>query len=357
MRTLLILFCIFVFSGGVFTQNDTLVRSIIEHSQEVEELGNYAYAVDLIKKNIKKYKDNPRLRKELAGLYYRGEEYSKSIRTCNKFLRKHDPDPEIYQLKSHGLINLDKTDKAEKTLEKGLENLPSEGVIYAELGRLSMYTEDYVNVIHWFEEGIENAPNYPGNFYWAAKIYLESTEEIWGLFYGEIFMNLEPYTSRTAEISKLLYETLNREIVFYNDTAISVNLCMDANFTVSPEDSASYISYGQDIIEPLFQKSLNGIDHLSINNISKFRSSFLDHYNHLKVTSYPNHYLIEFHNKIRNQGHFEAYNFWLYMMGSPEEFKRWERDNSSQWKLFTEWIENYDFQLNATDHYYAKQFR
>lgn len=357
MKKQLLLFCFFSCSVITFSQSDTLVESIIGHSREVEDQGNYDYAVELLRSNIRKYNSNPELRAELANIYYRGEEYQKTIKQCRKFKRKFEPIASIYQLEAHAYINKGKVEKARKALIDGLEELPDEGILYTERGRLSMYKENYEGALKWFEEGIEKAPNYPGNYYWASKIYLQSTEELWGLLYGEIFVNLEPFTSRTGEISRLLYETLNREIIFYNDTAISVNICKDANFTVSAEDSSEYVSYGQDIIEPTIKAALKGIDRLTIYNINKYRISFLEHYEKQDKDKYPDHFLIELHEELMKQGHFEAYNFWLFMMGNPEEFKRWEGDNSSQWKRFTQWFENYNFKVESTDAYYSKQFR
>jgi tetratricopeptide (TPR) repeat protein len=333
------------------------VRSIIDHSREVEEQGNHEYAIELIRSNIKEYRDCPELREELTGLYYRSEEYRKSIKQSKKYLRKFGPKSSVYQLQTHGYVNLAKTEKADKTLENGLKELPHEGVLYTERGRLSMYKESYEDAIDWFEKGVRNAPNYSGNYYWASKIYLQSTEEIWGLLYGEIFMNLEPFTSRTREISSLLFETLNREIIFHNDTAISVNLCKDANFTISDEDKATYVSYGQDIIEPLYKKALKGIEHLSISNISKFRTEFIELHNNIESKAYADHLVFELHSELISRGFFQAYNYWLFMMGNVDEFKSWESDNSSQWKRFIDWFENYNFKVESTDSYYSRQFR
>jgi len=45
------------------------------------------------------------------------------------------------------------------------------------------------------------------------------------------------------------------------------------------------------------------------------------------------------------------------MMGNVDEFKSWESDNSSQWKRFIDWFENYNFKVESTDSYYSRQFR
>lgn len=357
MEKKLLIACIFLISLPLFSQGDSLVESIISHSRKVENQGNYDYAVQLLESNVKTYKKSSALRAELAGLYYRIEDYRKSIRQCRRFQRRFSPSVDIYQLKAHNFINLGKPSKAQKVLDNGIDELPLEGILYTEQGRLAMHREQYESAINWFEEGIKNAPNSPGNYYWAAKIYCQSTEELWGLYYGEIFMNLERFTKRTREMSSILFETLNREIVFYNDTAISVNICKDANFEIPSEDSTEYVSYGQDIIEPLYKSSLKGITHLSIRNIDLFRKESLAQYSSVDKHGYADHFLIDFHRELRDNGHFEAYNYWLFMMGNPEEFEAWEHDNSSQWSLFINWFEGYAFQIQDSDSYYSAQFR
>lgn len=357
MRYLLISACIFLPLYTCYAQGDSLVRSIINHAQEVEEQGNFDYAVDLLSSNVKKYKTSKPLRNELANIYYRQDLFKKSLKQCKVYERKFGSTPAIIQLKAHNFINLGKLDKTKRMLKDGLEQFIDEGLLYVELGRLAMHRERYEEAIDWFEEGVKEAPNYSGNYYWASKIYLQSTEELWGLFYGELFMNLDPLSQRASEISSLLFETLNREIVFYNDTSISVNICKDANFSIPYEDTADYISYGQDIIEPLFKSSLTGFNHLSLRNIDYFRKRVLSNYEKLDSTGYPDHFLFNFYEELNRQGHFEAYNYWLFMMGNPQEFEAWERDNSSQWKLFINWYEKYQFQIDKGDYYYAKQFR
>lgn len=357
MKKELLIACLFLISLPLFSQGDSLVKSIISHSRKVEDQGNYDYAEQLLKSNVKTYKKSPALRSELAGFYFRKGDHRKSIRQCRRYLRRFEPSADVYQLKAHNYINLEKPSKAEKVLDEGIDKLPLEGVLYTEQGRLAMHREQYEAAINWFEEGIKNAPNSPGNYYWAAKIYCQSTEELWGLYYGEIFMNLERFTKRTREISGLLFETLNREIVFYNDTAISVNICKDANFEVPVEDTMDYVSYGQDIIEPLYKSSLKGLTHLSIRNIDRFRKKSLANYETIDKNGYADHFLIDFHRELRENGHFEAYNYWLFMMGNPAEFQSWEHDNSSQWSLFIDWFEGYAFQIQDTDFYYSSQFR
>ena len=73
---------------------------------------------------------------------------------------------------------------------------------------------EIMQAIPYYEKGIEMAPEYPSNYYRLARIYCNSENEIWGVIYGEIFMNLERNTQRTREISALLYQTYQKALVY-----------------------------------------------------------------------------------------------------------------------------------------------
>ena len=74
----------------------------------------------------------------------------------------------------------------------------------------------------YFEKGIEVNPMFASNYFRAAKIYCNSSEEVWGMIYGEIFINLERTNDRTFKISKLLFDTYKSEITFTSETATLV---------------------------------------------------------------------------------------------------------------------------------------
>ncbi|GEM_PF-1323744 len=344
--------------SSVSAQKDSLVSSIIAHANDVADQGNFDYAIKLLRKNARQQSEYSALKKALVQMFFRAKEYKKSIRHARRYHRKYPANATVFQYHAHSYLQLERSEKAEKILKRGIEAMPQQGMLYAELGRLMMHLEEYEKALNQFEAGISNAPNYASNYYWASKIYLESTEELWGLLYGELFMNLERHTDRTAELSELMYKTLNKEIVFYDDTAIAVKLSQDANITMDSIDSVSYVSFSQDIVVPLVYQSLHGIDDLSIANIDRFRKRFIQLYPlHKNADEYPFHKVFKLHQLIVDQGHFEAYNHWLFMMGHPEEFQYWRTHNRSQWKLFIQWFDDFNFTIERSDNYDSSKFR
>lgn len=65
--------------------------------------------------------------------------------------------------------------------------------------------EKYAKAPPNYEKGIEVDPGFDSNYHQEARIYLNSTEEVWRMIYGELFMYIDRNTARTAEISNARY--------------------------------------------------------------------------------------------------------------------------------------------------------
>lgn len=63
--------------------------------------------------------------------------------------------------------------------------------------------ESYSKALFYYEKGIEVQPSISTNYYRAAQIYLNITEEIWSMIYGETFMKIERNSHRTKENGKM----------------------------------------------------------------------------------------------------------------------------------------------------------
>jgi tetratricopeptide (TPR) repeat protein len=300
-----------------------------------------------LNKAIKFDKENIIYYYRLAYAYHLDEEFEESIETLNFIIDKKRDNEMVYELLGENHIKLDSLDQAFNIYVKGIKKFPNEGVLYEQIGRLEMSKDSYFSALEHFENGILMAPNYPGNYYWSSKIYCNSTEEVWGLIYGEIFINLERNTNRTEEISELLYNTLEREIKFNKDSTISVNICQDRNMAIDENDTIEKPSFGKNVVELNLIKSLVDLDEISLRSLDKMRENFITHYYKNPSEYYNSHQLFEFHKELITHGHFEAYNYWLFMMGDVEIFKQWEKDNSSQWIHFLDWFK--ENSLNVDD--------
>ena len=53
-------------------------------------------------------------------------------------------------------------------------------------------------------------PNYSKNYYNACKYYYFTTDKVWSILYGEIFINMEPLSTHSPEIKTILLESYKK---------------------------------------------------------------------------------------------------------------------------------------------------
>lgn len=75
-------------------------------------------------------------------------------------------------------------------LRYGIQKLPSEGILYLELGKKRLEMEQAVEALAVFESGIQKAPNFAENYFWAAKLMVASGNDLWAWFYAETCFNM-----------------------------------------------------------------------------------------------------------------------------------------------------------------------
>lgn len=56
-------------------------------------------------------------------------------------------------------------------------------------------------------------------------------------------------------------------------------------------------------------------------------------------------YLLEFQKKIIDAGHWDAYNYFLFMLSFPDEFAEWYEENSAALEAFIDWYNNDPYSL------------
>jgi tetratricopeptide (TPR) repeat protein len=220
-------------------------------------------------------------------------------------------------------------DRAINTYELGLKKFPKSGPLYLERGNMEMMIKEYNKALVYYERGIEADPKFPSNYYWAAKLYLSSQEEVWGMIYGEIFMNLERNSKRTIEISKLLYNTYLSEIKIKDSTSYSVSFSSNTIHISNPKDLKEFkLPYGLKVYEPILMMCLLDVKEINMSSLSLIRERFVERFFESETYSkeYPN-VLFDYQKSIKEAGHFEAYTHWMLMQGNLAEFEGWNSTN------------------------------
>lgn len=250
-------------------------------------------------------------------------------------------------------------DKAIQTYEEGLKKYPNAGRLYLELGVIHTDSKNMNKSLSYFEKGIQVDPDYPSNYYWASKVFSGSNNSVWGLIYGEIFMNLERGSKRTEEISKLLYDTYKQGITILSDTAYEVSFAsnnIDISYLTAKDKPP--LPFGPMIYEPTLLLSLISEKTIDLNSLSRIRERFIKlYYENGYNMKYPIN-VFEYQNKVLQTGHMEAYNHWLLMIGNENEFDNWikEKENESKFDDFIEWFKRNQIEITEQNKTYREQY-
>jgi tetratricopeptide (TPR) repeat protein len=337
MRSFLII-CLIHFSFNCLFGQNQKEEAINLAAQAIKLMdnGQIVESIDLLKEAKSLDPSNIDIIYEIAYAHYLLEEYEKSIEILSQLVKEKAASDRFYQLLGNSFDYTGNREKAISTYEDGLKKIPRSGRLHLELGIMYQTVEDYDKAINYYEKGTLAEPMYSSNYYRLAQIFLDTDQEVWGMIYGEIFMNLERNSERTSEMSKRLYDTYKSEIQFTSDTTFSVSFCnafIDASGNKKPT-----LSFGVTVYEPTMIFSIINEKLIDINSLSRIRTRFVEmYYDMHHDKKYPN-ILFDYQRKIMESGHIDAYNHWILMQGENDGFNEWYGQNGKQWDQFVEWF-------------------
>ncbi|PSL33193.1 tetratricopeptide repeat protein [Chitinophaga ginsengisoli] len=360
MRIPLALLVIGCFSVSVAHAQTTDKEKALAKKNEAIELmddGKLAESITILEEARKLDPAEPEIVYEMALAKYQQQHYEEAIKLLKELVKKKQATGRVYAMMGNAFDDMGKPEKAIDTYDEGIKKFPEEGNLYVERGVMELKKNDHNAALGFFEKGIKAAPMYPSNYYRAAKIFLDSDQEVWGMIYGEIFMNIERGSKRTEEISKLLYYTYKGEIKFESDTNISVSFAkqnntiyLDASQNKKKQASSLASALAEQVMasmgnsfangayEMTLVKSLIGEKMINLESLNRIRTRFLDIYTQEgRDTSYPV-VLFDFQRKVKDAGYLDAYNYWILGQGDEKVFGEWRSEHAQQWNGFMKWF-------------------
>lgn len=299
---------------------------------KIMDKGQIEKSIKLLEESSKLDPKNYLYPYEIGYAYYLQKNYSKAIKQFEKVLKMKNITAQCYQMLGN-IYDIDgKRAEAIKIYNKGLDKFPNSGRLYLELG--NVHQVDLDKALEFYEKGIKVDPTYPSNYYWAAKIFCKSTEEIWGMIYGDIFMNIGRGTKRTEEISKLLFDTYFSEIKFKPDSSMSVSFCQSNVLSIS--DNNPKLTYGM-TYETCLMAAITH-DTITLESLNKIRIDFISIYYDRKFNETHPNILFDWHQALIKEEMFEYYNYWLLMKRAPDEFDQWYILNKEKFESFINWF-------------------
>lgn len=347
---------------AVWAQSSNQEQAIAKKNEAIELMdnGKLAESITLLNEARKLDPTQMDIVYELALAKYQQKEFDDAIKDLKYLIRQNAANGRVYAMMGNVQDDMGKPEKAIDTYDEGLKKFPKEGALYVERGVMELKKGNNDAGLKFFEDGIKNAPMHSSNYYRAAKHFLDSKNEVWGMIYGEIFMNLERGSKRTEEISKLLYYTYKGEIKFESDTAASVSFASnnielrydpskkkkgDTDLAMMLLSSIGGLSYGGAVYEKTLAMAVIGEKAINVASLHRIRTKFLEQYFAAGYDTTYNVVLFEFQKKVKDAGHFEAYNYWVLGQGDENVLSEWVGDHKQQWDDFIKWFKENRIQI------------
>ncbi len=330
----------------------------------MDEEKDYQEAIKLLRKAQSLDEDNILYSYEIAYAYFAQKRYNSAIGFLQKLQKKDKFNERFYRLLGACYDLSGNLKKAEKTYLKGIERHPFGGELYTEMGGLQYRSGNIDHAVNYWEMGIRRDPTFASNYYWTAKMYMHSSEQVWGVFYGELFMNLERNSKRTAEIGKMLLDTylsgFHKESDFSGWFSLSERARTYRLLEFEEKDQLPFQVAYNDAFGKVFTKWIEA-DSTSkevagIQELTSLRSKFTKHwFKYERYAPYPN-ILLDWHQTIIKEGHFEAYTYWLLMNGDIPAFEAWIETHKSEFGAFMTWFKKNPLKLHQHKKFHRLQY-
>ena len=344
------IFIIIVFLGAIveiYSQNDNLDVLVDSAIVRMDD-GHFEESKSLLEYVISKDPNHYAANYELAYLYTLMKQYDKSLAILKNIESSKEVKDIYYQLLGTVYDYKGMEDVAIEKYKEGLKKFPNSGRLYVELGMMYHKSNEIMTALETYEKGILVDPMFPSNYFYAGLVLLGSSDPVWGLMYGEIFMNLEPYTERAKTMSKYLFDTIKSNVSL-TDTAFVANFTSQ-NSLIFNENTKSLEMPFPFLYQTCFnaggkQALEEGLDTLELYTLGKIHEYQIEHGKAFYNTNSNNPLFIHL-LKIQQAGYMEDYCMLLYKGGSPADYTGWMIMNKDHYLEFIKWQKENRLQLS-----------
>ena len=312
----------------MFAQENPASKEINEAIREMDA-GNLTQSRVILEEVLQKDSTNYDAWYEYAYSYYMQKDYAKAVEIMLTQTNHPQATDQLWQMIGNSQDIMGNSEEALATYAKGLERFPHSGRLFVESGNIFLIKGETEKAIPYYEKGIQMDPEFPSNYYRLARIYCNSPNNIWGLIYGEIFMNLERNTQRTREMSAILYATYQNAFLFGKD-GVGTSFAQDMGpFTKAFESTMANAAAQYQLSTK--KPSVN------VASLVAIRKAFIASWLQSEYAKqFPVH-LFEFWQSIDDMNFFEAYNYWIFNQAPNDQFEKWRKDNATDFGYFVKW--------------------
>ena len=353
MKKFIIPLMLSLICAPAFTQNDPVKASVEYARQGIRqyEEGNYSEAIVLFRKGRALDPRNTLFTYEIALCYYVTEDYPACISALDSVIRLPKVNDQFYQLLGDAWDMSGRPDSAMAVFTRGLKLFPSSGALLMESGLVESKRLNHQKAYSFWLRGAQADPGYPENYYYLCQHFRDSSNKIPLLLYGEVFLNLQQHTTRTADIQKLLCATYMEGMKRDADSNLIFSFMGENDFRrLIPADTASGL-YSSLILA--FRKAMNekvnsDRETPGVAEIADFRKKVLVAWLLSKYRArYPSD-LFLYQAAITEAGYFDAYSHWILMKCNVVEFQMWQSEHGNEYQKFAEWYRRNPLKMKTT---------
>jgi len=315
---------------------DQDLSAMKESAKNFIRQGDYNNALMVLNRAKEKAPTDIDIQKDIALTYYLQRDFAKSKELSKSLTERPDADVPSFQIAGNVLKALEEVKDAERLYKKGLEKFPNSGALYSEYGELLWARKDFDAIVYW-EKGIKLDPSYSGNYYNAARYYYFTTDRVWSLIYGEIFVNMESLSQRTAEIKSLLLDSYKKlfssgDLMKYYDSKKK----NDFEFAFLTE------------MNKQVPQTATGI---TVDNLIVVRTRFILDWFEKDAAKFPLK-LFDYQRQLLQNGMFEAYNQWIFgAAGNLPQYQTWTNTHADAYSTFNTFQKSRLFKMPAGQYY------
>ncbi len=322
-----------------FAQQQTAAQ-MQETAKSQMQQGEFDNALLLLNRARQQEPNNIEILKDLSFTYYLKRDFASGIEFGKVLIEKPGADQQSFQILGLSYKAIASYVECAKLYKGALTKFPNSGLLYNEYAEMRASENNLEEAILLWEKGIESDPVYSGNYFNATMYYMRVKKWLRATLYGETFLNLESYSTRTDEIKTQLF------VAYQNLLAPSVIEQLLQSKTISAFEKA--------LLESLAKSTGKLQNMVKIENIISIRTLFILQWLQGKQKLYPFR-LFDHQQFLLNNGLFEAYNYWLFSTTlNADVYTIWQKTHGKEFEGFKNFQEGRVFKLPVGQYYFSR---
>ncbi len=332
MKKLFLILIAVCFQTLLFAQD---AKQLHENARTFMHQGDYPNAILILNRALVLEPGNLEIAKDLGLNYYYSNDHKKALEVLKPLLDRADVDDQCFQMAGDAYWALEDAAAAESVYRKGIKKLPNSGPLYNELGKVLWTKNDY-NAIKQWEKGIENDPGFAGNYYNASKYYYFTTDKVWSLVYGEIFLNIDPLSAYSPEIKNILLEGYKK---LFADADLEKNNAEKNSFAIA-------------FLKTMNKQSSLAAGGINAETLTMIRTRFILDWYTTYAAKYP-FKLFQLQQQYIKEGLFDAYNQWVFATAQNlPAYQNWTTVHSKEYKELNRFLQTRIFKIPPGQYYH-----